>query len=64
SIFKWYRGDFEKGWRGADSLAAFLALYAQPLGLDDSAATRLKSGAIDIDFLDYDWRLNKVSAKQ
>jgi len=58
SIFKWYRGDFEKGWRGADTLAKFFLLYRQPLGLDDNAASRLKAGEIKIDFLDYDWRLN------
>src|SRR6185295_19071163 len=58
SIFKWYRGDFEKGWRGADNLAGFFLLYRQPLGLDDNAANRLKAGEIKIDFLDYDWRLN------
>jgi hypothetical protein len=63
SIFKWYRADFEKGWRGADSLAGFLLLYRQSLGLDDDAASRLKSGAIGIGFLDYDWRLNAKAAK-
>lgn len=65
SIFKWYRGDFEKGWRGADSLAGFFVLYRQPLDLDDSAVSRLKAGKMEIDFLDYDWRLNsKDSRKQ
>ena len=63
SIFKWYRGDFEKGWRGASSLPAFLALYRQALGLDETAAGRLASGGIDIDFLDYDWRLNAKDAR-
>ncbi len=63
SIFKWYRTDFEKGWRGADTLPAFLALYRPALGLDDNAANRLKSGAIDIEFLDYDWRLNAKARK-
>lgn len=57
-IFKWYRTDFEKGWRSADSLGRFLALYRDALGLDAEAATRLSSGAIEIDFLDYDWQLN------
>lgn len=63
SIFKWYRGDFEKGWRGADSLAGFFVLYRQALGLDESAANRLKAGEIGIDFLDYDWRLNAKTAR-
>jgi hypothetical protein len=65
SIFKWYRGDFEKGWRGASNLAGFFALYRQPLGLDDATVSRLKAGKVDIEFLDYDWRLNsKDSRKQ
>lgn len=60
SIFKWYREDFEKGWRGATSLGGFLGLYRQPLGLDERTAKRLASGDIDIEFLDYDWRLNRI----
>ncbi len=63
SIFKWYRGDFEKGWHGATSLPAFLALYRQPLELDEGAVTRLKAGEIGIDFLDYDWRLNSTASR-
>lgn len=61
SIFKWYRADFEKGWRGAGSLAQFFSLYRQSLGLNDTAIRRLSSGEMDIQFLDYDWRLNKRS---
>ncbi len=63
SIFKWYRSDFEKGWRGAGSLAGFFVLYRQPLGLDEGTAERLKTGAIGIDFLDYDWRLNSKAGR-
>ncbi len=59
SIFKWYRGDFEQGWRGAKSLDRFLVLYRQPLGLNERIANRLASGDIDIEFLDYDWKLNR-----
>jgi Protein of unknown function, DUF547 len=58
SIFKWYREDFEKGWRNARSLEQFLALYATPLGLDADATARLRAGTIKLEFLDYDWRLN------
>jgi hypothetical protein len=50
SIFKWFRGDFE---RAKGSLAAFIAQYAQP---DVDAA--LKRGGVGIEFLDYDWSLN------
>ncbi|MFV1873062.1 MAG: DUF547 domain-containing protein [Oleiphilus sp.] len=58
SIFKWYREDFEKGWSGVDSLAQFFALYAKALGLSDQQAMALQAGKLDIEFLDYDWRLN------
>lgn len=58
SIFKWYRDDFEQGWRGAASLEQFLALYADTLGADASMATRLRNGNVPVSFLDYDWKLN------
>lgn len=57
-IFKWYREDFEKGFRGADSLSAFLATYAGPLGLDGDVEKRLAEDRLKIGFLKYDWRLN------
>jgi Protein of unknown function, DUF547 len=58
SIFKWYRGDFEKGWRGARTLPAFLAVYADSLGLNPAAASKARAGQLGVKFLDYDWRLN------
>ncbi|MFK7829490.1 MAG: DUF547 domain-containing protein [Congregibacter sp.] len=61
SIFKWYRNDFENGWRGAQSLEAFLALYASPLKLDETRAASLRDGSLSVSFLDYDWRLNAPS---
>ncbi|MES2295475.1 MAG: DUF547 domain-containing protein [Pseudomonadota bacterium] len=58
SIFKWYRSDFEMNWRGASSMARFLANYGQALGLSAIETERLVRGEISIEFLDYDWRLN------
>jgi len=60
SIFKWYRGDFEKGWRGARTLPAFFALYADSLGLSPDAAAKARAGQLSIGFLDYNWQLNKA----
>lgn len=57
-IFKWYRGDFEQGWHGAQSLGAFLALYGDAMGLTPEQAQALRDGTLPIEFLDYDWRLN------
>ncbi len=58
SIFKWYREDFEKGWRGADNLAQFFALYSRAFGMDTKAANDLAAKNVSIDFLEYDWQLN------
>ena len=58
SIFKWYREDFEKGWLGFHSLEGFFVAYGVNLGLTEQHTAALKAGNIDIEFLDYDWRLN------
>ena len=58
SIFTWYRGDFEMGWRGAETLEDFLVLYSDALGFSATQKQALQSGKMDIEFLDYDWRLN------
>jgi hypothetical protein len=60
SIFKWYKGDFGKGFRGANSLEAFLLLYSELLGLTDDQSVELKNKKMTIDYLDYNWQLNDV----
>lgn len=60
SIFKWYRGDFGKGWRGAQNLNQFLAIYANALGLTKGQQAQLKQGKIKVSFLSYDWKLNRI----
>jgi hypothetical protein len=60
SIFKWYREDFERGWRDAADLPQFLALYKDSLGLSDAEAGKLTADDMDIEFLDYDWKLNST----
>lgn len=60
SIFKWYRGDFEKGWHGAQSLPDFLGLYASELGLSKAQLGDLKAGRTPLVFRDYDWTLNRT----
>ena len=57
-IFKWYREDFEKGWKGFHALKEFFTTYATALGLSAADVSRLKAEKIEIDFLGYDWRLN------
>lgn len=58
SIFDWYGEDFAKGLH-AKNLSEFLARYAGSLGLSNAEKEKLKKTQIDIEFLDYDWSLNK-----
>lgn len=60
SIFKWYREDFEKGWRSTESLEQFLADHAEDLGLTEEETRQVLTGKIKIEFLDYDWKLNSI----
>lgn len=57
-IFKWYREDFETGWRNTNSLAGFLTRYADALGLSKDQEQALLDGQVPIRYTDYDWRLN------
>lgn len=60
SIFKWYREDFEKGWLGYESLEQFLLDYRQDLALTDKVVKKLEKNNQTINFLKYDWLLNKT----
>ncbi len=57
-IFSWYSEDFDKFNGKTQSLEDFLLIYSKSLRLDVQQQTRLKSGRMDIRFLDYDWKLN------
>lgn len=57
-IFKWYREDFEQGFRGDKALPDFLARYSGVAGLNAAQANDLRNGKLAIRFGDYDWRLN------
>ena len=59
AIFKWYREDFEKGWMKVNTLEDFLMAYADALSLPPATIKKVQAKAIDIDYLDYDWRLNE-----
>ncbi|MEZ5660248.1 MAG: DUF547 domain-containing protein [Burkholderiaceae bacterium] len=59
-IFDWYGGDFAKGHQGIESLAAFLGRYAEQLADDESARSRIRAARVEIEFLDYDWSLNRL----
>lgn len=57
-VFKWYRKDFEAGWRDFDTLRSFLARYAEALALSEDQRKALLEGKVRIRYTDYDWRLN------
>ncbi|KGK01590.1 DUF547 domain-containing protein [Pseudoalteromonas sp. ND6B] len=58
SIFKWYGGDFEQGFKGANTLHPFLAQYADALKLLPAQQEALQNNDMKIKFLDYNWNLN------
>ncbi|WP_369920130.1 DUF547 domain-containing protein [Marinomonas polaris] len=60
SIFKWYREDFEKGWKSYSSLEQFLVDHAADLSLTPEEVQKLKDKDMSIRFLDYDWSLNRT----
>ncbi|MGO2182915.1 MAG: DUF547 domain-containing protein [Pseudoalteromonas nigrifaciens] len=58
SIFKWYGDDFEKGFRGADTLQQFLLQYSDALKLVPAQQKALRNNDMKVKFLDYNWDLN------
>jgi hypothetical protein len=59
-IFDWYEEDFEKGWKGYNTLAEFLGDYQRELGLGPEARDGLASNRFSLRYTSYDWGLNKV----
>lgn len=58
SLFKWYRGDFENGWRDTADVRDFLGLYADALAPGDPIL-QSRIGSMKLNFQSYDWRLNQ-----
>lgn len=57
-IFDWYRKDFERGYKGYDSLQTLFARHADALGATPQAQTEIRAGRYKLAYLDYDWSLN------
>lgn len=57
-IFDWFGEDFALGHQGIPSLKAFAGQHAERLADAPADRERLRAGAFDIAFLDYDWALN------
>jgi len=56
SIFKWYRDDFEKS-KKFKSLRNFIVEH---MSLTDEIKNEILAEKVEINFLDYDWNLNKI----
>ncbi len=57
-IFKWYREDFESGYKGIRSREQFFAQYAAQLSDVPEHQQRMRVRKMEIRHLDYDWNLN------
>jgi hypothetical protein len=58
SIFKWFKEDFEKGYKGFTKVEDVFAKYADKLTDDTAAQGQLRAKTVSISHLDYDWSLN------
>ncbi|MEO6626797.1 MAG: DUF547 domain-containing protein [Burkholderiaceae bacterium] len=61
AIFKWFKEDFEKGHKGLRKIEDVLARYADQLADATADREKLKTGAVSITHLDYDWSLNDIA---
>jgi len=57
-IFRWYREDWESGYRGIKSREQFFATYAAQLAESAPQQLRIREQKAAIRHLEYDWRLN------
>jgi hypothetical protein len=57
-IFKWYRADFEAGYRDIRSPAEFFARYAAQLADTAEHQKAVRDGKVEVRYLEYDWKLN------
>ena len=60
-IFDWFGEDFRLGHRGISSLPAFLARHADVLADAPADRERVRAQRVEIDFLDYNWKLNDAA---
>ena len=58
SIFKWFKDDFEKGYKGFVKVEDVFAKYADVLSTDAAVQAQIRAKTVSISHLDYDWSLN------
>ena len=58
SIFKWFKDDFEKGYKGFGKVEDVFAKYADIFSNDVAIQGQIRAKTVPISHLDYDWSLN------
>ena len=58
SIFKWFKDDFEKGFKGFSKVEDVFAKYADNLSNDSAIQGQIRAKTVSLSYLDYDWSLN------
>jgi Protein of unknown function, DUF547 len=58
NIFKWFKEDFEKGYKGFGKVEDVFAKYADTLSSDATIQGQIRAKTVSISHLDYDWSLN------
>ena len=60
SIFKWFKDDFEKGYKGFGKVEDVFAKYADTFSNDPAIQGQIRAKTVSINHLDYDWSLNDL----
>ena len=60
NIFKWFKEDFNSGYRGINRLEDLLAQHAEHLSDKPEEQAALRAKSLPVSYLEYDWSLNDV----
>ena len=58
AIFKWFKEDFNSGYRGFKQVEDVFAIYAEQLSDKPEEQASLRAKQLSVSYLDYDWSLN------
>ena len=58
AIFKWFKEDFNSGYRGFNQVEDVFAAYAEQLTSKPEEQQALQAKSLSVSYLDYDWSLN------
>ena len=60
AIFKWFKEDFNSGYRGFKQVEDVFATYAEQLTDKPEEQAALRAKRLSVSYLDYDWSLNDL----